>query len=252
MLEISGQQITDLTPVWQLTKLRKLGVECNPITSLEGIGALQNLEQLWLSGTDVSDLTPLEALPRLSDLGIDGTYVRDLPNVETLERIENFCASSSGVRMSYVGKHENYGLDLRGISYQLRDFSFLRDVKSFNHIFCDNVYLSDFMPVLLGKPIESFAISGIHGLTEITQLDGLMIKRVLDVCHTDSLVSIEGIEMFDGVEEICLKGCRNLNDLTPLNNLLNIELLRISSDMRQLAETQLNADVCFSIRYEDD
>ncbi len=252
VLEISAQQITDLTPVWQLTKLRRLGVECNPITSLEGIENLQNLEQLWLSGTDVSDLTPLEALPRLSALGIDGTYVRDLPNVETLERIESFCASSSGVRMSYVGEHENYGLDLRGLSYQLRDFSFLRDVKSFNHIFCNDVYLSDFMPVLLDKPIESFAISNIYGLTEITQLDGLMIKRVLDVCHTGSLVSIEGIEMFDGVEEICLKDCLGLTDLTPLNNLQNVQLLRISSDMRGLAETQLNTDVCFSIRYEDD
>ena len=251
VLEISGQQITDLTPVFGLTKLRRLGVECNPITSIAGIEALQNLEQLWLSGTDISDLTPLEALPRLSALGIDGTYVRDLPNVETLERIESFCASSSGVRMSYVGKHERYGLDLRGISYQLRDFSFLRDVKSFDHIFCNDVYLSDFMPVLSGKPIESFAISNIYGLTEITQLDGLMIKKVLDVCHTGSLVSIEGIEMFDGVEEICLKDCLGLTDLTPLNDLQNVQVVQVSTPMKPLVESQISPDACFRVEYWD-
>lgn len=252
VLEISGQQITDLTPVWQLTKLRKLGVECNPITSLGGIETLQNLEQLWLSGTDVSDLTPLEALPRLNSLGIDGTYVRDLPNVETLERIDDLCVSGSGVRMSYVGKHENYGLDLRGISYQLRDFSFLRDVKRFDHIFCDGYYLSDFMPVLSGKPIGEFAISGIKDLYSIDQLDGLVITKRLDVCHARSLTSIEGIEKYDGIECICLKDCLGLTDLTPLNNLQNVKVVEVSTPMKPLVEAQISPDACFKIEYRDD
>lgn len=250
ILEIHAQQINDLTPIYGLTKLRKLGVACNPITSLEGIETLQNLEILYLSGTDVSDLTPLEALPMLRDLNIDGTYVENLPNVETLEHINSLSAGNSGVRMSYVGAHRSFNLDISRHSYPIRDFSFLRDVNSFDDICCDNAYLSDLMPVLKGKQIMDFRCLNIHGLTKISQLHGLSINQVLDVSNTDSLVSIEGIEEFNDLMQIGLCNCHNLKDLTPLNNLKNVALVRLSKDMRQLAETQLNDEVSFTIRYE--
>lgn len=252
ILEISGQQITDLTPVYKLKKLKKLGVECNPISSPEGIEALQNLEDLWISGTDVTDLTPLEALPRLHDLGIDGTYVRDLPNTETLERIYSFCACNSGVRMSYVGVHEGMSLDLRGLSYQLRDFSFLRDVDEFWNFLCTGIYAADFMPVLAGKPISEFCFSDIRDLTSLDGLDGLVVTRRFDICHTNSLTSIEGIEKYDGVEVICLDNCLGLTDLTPLNKLKNVKTVELCLAMKPLAEAQISPDACFEIVYRDE
>lgn len=251
VLEISAQQITDLTPVFELTKLKRLGVECNPITSIEGIEALQELEELHLSGTDITDLSPIDNLPNLRVLLAEGTYANQF-GAEALERIDFLWLDRTSTRLSYVGEHDNYNLSLLQLPYEIRDFSIFRDVKSFESLSYDNAYISDFMPVLAGIPMGQFNFAGIRDLHSIDQLDGLVITSRLGVCHTESLTSIEGIEMFDGIETISLKDCRNLQDLTPLNNLQNVNFLVISSDMRELAESQLNTNVCFSIYYEDD
>lgn len=252
VLEISAQQITDLSPVFGLTKLRKLGVECNPITSIAGIEALQNLEMLYLTGTDVSDLTPIESLPKLNSLQIDGTYVRDLPNVETLERLEHLIAIGCAAPMTYIGRHEVFDLDIRRLPFEIRDFSFVQDVESFDRFSYDGAYVSDFMPVLAGKPIKEFGFPGIHDLYSVDQLDGLVITKRLDVCHARSLTSIEGIEKYDGIECICLKDCLGLTDLTPLNNLQNVKVVEVSTPMKPLVEAQISPDACFKIEYRDD
>ena len=251
VLEISGQQITDLTPVFGLTKLRRLGLECNPITSIEGIDALHELEELYLSGTDITDLTPIDALPNLRILLAEGTYVDQL-STEALARIECLGLDGTGTRLSYVGEHENYNLSLLQLSYEIRDFSIFRDVKSFESLSYDSAYLSDFMPVLAGIPMEGFNFAGIHDLYSIDQLDGLVITKRLDVCHTQTLTSIEGIEMFDGIECICLKDCLGLTDLTPLNKLQNVQVVEVSTPMKSLVEAQISPDACFKIEYRDD
>lgn len=79
-----------------------------------------------------------------------------------------------------------------------------------------------------------------------------MITRRLDVCHTQTLTSIEGIEMFDGIECICLKDCLGLTDLTPLNDLQNVECVEVSTPMKPLVEAQISPDACFKIEYRDD
>ena len=251
VLEISGQQITDLTPVFELTKLRRLGVECNPITSIEGIEALHELEELYLSGTDITDLTPIDALPNLRILLAEGTYANQL-STEALARIDCLGLAGTGTRLSYVGEHENYNLSLLQLSYEIRDFSIFRDVKSFEALSCDGAYVSDFMPVLAGIPIGEFNFSGIHDLYSIDQLDGLVITKRLDVCHARSLTSIEGIEKYDGIECICLKDCLGLTDLTPLNNLQNVKVVEVSTPMKPLVEAQISPDACFRIEYRDD
>lgn len=66
MLNLSGNQITDITPLSSLTDLRALSIERNSITDLTPLSSLTNLSDLRLSGNEIDDLTPLENLTKLS------------------------------------------------------------------------------------------------------------------------------------------------------------------------------------------
>jgi hypothetical protein len=71
-LNLSGNQISDLTPVGKLTSLRFLWLSDNPITDLRPLNTLEHLEELILVNTGVTSLTGLEGLTNLGLLRAGG------------------------------------------------------------------------------------------------------------------------------------------------------------------------------------
>ena len=254
---ISGQQITDISPIYSLTQLEYLGIECNPIASIDGINKLTNLQQLFISGTDIEDLSPLNGLKKLNNICFDSTPVKTYPDTETLSHIDSLCVGGT-TKIPYLGKRDNIGnIDTRQLAFIynnriIRDFSFLKDVAKIKTISLGNSYISDFKTYFENIEFENFNAPGLLDLYSLSQLDWLKVTISLNICHAEELISIDGIEKYDGLKEIGLKGCKALKDLRPLNNLKNVELVILSSDMKDLALNQLNDDVCFEIRYEDD
>lgn len=251
---ISGQQITDISPIYSLTQLECLGIECNPIVSIEGINRLINLEKLWLSGTDIEDLSPLNGMEKLTDIGFDSTPVKIYPDTETLSHIDNLCVGGT-TNIPHIGKHNNnINLDTRSFNGQnvhLSDYSFLDGNTNFNRLTTSSVYLNEILPYIENARIEDFAAT-IEDLTSLTQLEELNVYRWFDLHHSRNLVTLEGIEHFDGLEGICLKGCTSIQDFYLLNNLKNVDVVIISPNMKDACLSQLKDDVCFEIWYEDE
>lgn len=104
VLYLEGLQITDISPLWELTKLHELGINCNPVTSLEGIGNLRWLRSLSLACTDVVDLTPVGQCAWLEALQIDLTDIADLSPLKQCKKLNSIRAGNTKVR------------DLQGIS----------------------------------------------------------------------------------------------------------------------------------------
>lgn len=104
VLYLEGLQITDISPLWELTKLQELGINCNPVTSLEGIGNLKWLRSLSLTCTDVVDLTPVGQCAWLEALQIDLTDIADLSPLKQCKKLNSIRAGNTKVR------------DLQGIS----------------------------------------------------------------------------------------------------------------------------------------
>ena len=69
-LLISGNEITDLSPLSGLTNLRMLEVDNNEITDLSPISGLTNLEFLSILYSKITDLSPISGLTNLSSLYI--------------------------------------------------------------------------------------------------------------------------------------------------------------------------------------
>lgn len=89
-LDLSHNEIIDLSFLKPLTKLRVLLLGDNDITDLEPIAALENLEYLELFKNHIEDVTPLMDLWHLLDVNLAFNNIRDLfplakpPNIQRL------------------------------------------------------------------------------------------------------------------------------------------------------------------------
>ena len=74
-LELHGHQITDLTPLAELTDLKTLGLGRNQVTDLTPLAKLIKLKTLWLPNNKITDLTPLAKLTKLKMLYLGGNPI---------------------------------------------------------------------------------------------------------------------------------------------------------------------------------
>jgi len=64
-MDLSDNRISDITPLFGLTKLEEINLSDNEVGYLDGIGNLVNLKSILISGNYIDDLTPLFELPML-------------------------------------------------------------------------------------------------------------------------------------------------------------------------------------------
>ncbi|MFH1088448.1 MAG: leucine-rich repeat domain-containing protein, partial [Patescibacteria group bacterium] len=89
ILEIDGTNVTDLSPLNNLTNLRRLMIANSPITNLTGIKNLTNLTFLNLFGDNkLIDISTLRNLTKLIDLGLAGTNITDLSPMTSLKNLK--------------------------------------------------------------------------------------------------------------------------------------------------------------------
>jgi len=77
-------QIKDLTPLSDLTTLKALGLDGNPITNLTPLINLKDLKQLLLRYTQIKDIIPLAGLVNLTYLDLSYTQIESLRPIRSL------------------------------------------------------------------------------------------------------------------------------------------------------------------------
>ncbi len=81
-LNLSGQGITDISPLAACFCLVKLDLSWNPITSIDTLEYVYTLENLNISGTKVVNLQPLSSLQKLKYVNILYTLVSDISSLD--------------------------------------------------------------------------------------------------------------------------------------------------------------------------
>jgi Leucine-rich repeat (LRR) protein len=88
-LNLAKNKITDLKPLGSLVKLQLLDLSENQVTDLTPLANMKSLNTLYLSQNKVKDLTPLAGLERLWTLYVDGNAVVDIKPVAKLKRLSS-------------------------------------------------------------------------------------------------------------------------------------------------------------------
>jgi len=86
-LDLSSNQISDLTPLSVLQNLTKLNLNWNKIADLTPLSGLHNLTKLNLWNNQIADLTPLSGLHNLTKLNLNWNKIADLTPLSGLHNL---------------------------------------------------------------------------------------------------------------------------------------------------------------------
>ena len=87
-LGLTGNSLTNLSPLSGLTNLTNLGLNGNEIADLEPLATLLKLNALSLVANHVSDLSPLSSLTSLTGLGLTDNDIAAIGPLATLVNLE--------------------------------------------------------------------------------------------------------------------------------------------------------------------
>ena len=90
-------QVTDLTPLKGLTRLRRLSLDDTEVADLTPLKGLTDLSYLSLQNTKVTDLTPLKDMSSLWHLNLQNTKVTDLMPLKGLPNLLQLDLHNTGV-----------------------------------------------------------------------------------------------------------------------------------------------------------
>jgi internalin A len=86
-LDLSGNGITDLTPLQNLPQLVRLNLENNNLTDISALTRLTNLSSLILSGNPIQDYSPLANLTQLTRLSLHDAGLTNIAFLQQLNQL---------------------------------------------------------------------------------------------------------------------------------------------------------------------
>ena len=214
ILRLDGQQIEDITPILELENLEYLTLACNPVSSLDGLENLNNLKRLDVAYTNIEELPDGMSV---EDYRANGSELRKIPDFGGIEDI--FFSAGDADHVS--------------------DVSNIGSAASYVHLHID---CADAPADQINEGLKGIPVSDELGLCDIQinslqELDGIDTENLTGLhLGGSSIRSLDGIEHFEGIEELILEYCDGLTDLSQVNRLQSLKKLRISSDMEGMAD----------------
>ena len=88
-LELSDQQITDITGLEHATQLEELDLSYNQISDISPLAHLLELTDLILRRNQISDISPLAELPTLRWLSLSSNQISDVTPLTTFASVDS-------------------------------------------------------------------------------------------------------------------------------------------------------------------
>jgi len=198
-LELTDNNITDLTPLTGLTSLTTLHIDRNQINDLTPLASLTNLTWLFMGGNQVTNFEPLFGLENLTWLNLASSGISDIEQLAELTSLTRLIL------------HVN----------EISDISPLSNLTNLNSLWLSSNQISDISPLAGLTNLQDLSLHT-NQITDISPLAGLtgLISLDLDRNPLDD-ISIATIEYFANLELLSL-GNIGISDLTPLAGLVNL------------------------------
>jgi Leucine-rich repeat (LRR) protein len=105
---VENFQISDLTPLLQLTRLTELQFSGTTVAKLDPVSKMPRLQILRFSKNPIIDLTPVTGLPNLTELDFSNTQVEDIDALQNMMQLEVLKFSGTQVKnLKYLQKLVN-------------------------------------------------------------------------------------------------------------------------------------------------
>ena len=157
-LYIENGQISDLSPLSNLTNLTHLYLSDNQICNLSPLSGLTNLTRLYLNNNNIFDLSPLSGLTNLTHLYLNDNQIVDLNPLSSLTNLTDLYLSDN----------------------QIVDLSPLSSLTNLTRLYLDINKISDLSPL--------------STLTNLTHL-ALNVNQIVDLSPLSTLANLITLEL---------------------------------------------------------
>lgn len=187
-LELTGNNVTSLEPLRNMTTLRELSLGRNPVADLSPIASLSALTSLDLSYTEVMQLAPIARLTGLRSLDLRGAKVTDLAVLGELGSLET-------LRLAYTS---------------VKDFSFLERLTELRALELLGTGFGD-MGLLQCENLQTLDVSwnynfltSIEGIERFSRLESLDLSftGVMDLAPLERLPALHTLGLHSTRREL--------------------------------------------------
>ena len=184
-LGIYETKVTDISPLAKLTKLTTLKIRDTILNDITPLASLTDLRELELYGNwKLTDITPLAGLNKLTKLGIYGNPIADLSPLKGLSNLEHLHLLSIKItELTPLAKLTNLTtLEIQNSRETLTDLTQLRGLTNLEHLLLASNQITDLAPLTALRELTNLSladnkISDVTPLTELTNLTELDLRK---------------------------------------------------------------------------
>lgn len=228
LLDLSGNDISEITPLAGLTNLTNLNLTSNKITDITPLKNLTKMEQLFLISNKISDISPIKDLTRLTSLLLSNNN-----KISNINLISNFTKLKGlyieELQLDDISMLENLTelTDLRLGKNKITNITPLRNLTKLLTLEINNNQIADISPLenltkLKELTISQNKISNIDALKNLTQLTELGASF-------NELTSVPSLENLTKLSKIILS-YNKLNDISLLNKAKSLQELYLNNN----------------------
>ena len=203
LLRVSGNEITDLSPLSGLTRLKSVSVQDNQIQSLAPLSGNDSLWRLSAENNLITDMSPILDLPALRSAGLGWNQIRHIVPPGPTGGAGLSLGLSANPIEDYSPLEEWTSLEGLGLGDQgLTDISFLSGLRDLKFLGLTNNSIRDLDPLVPMLQMETLSLSN-NDISDLSPLAGMPDLKEVYVCGNW------------------------ISDLSPLTGLRNLEFLGI-------------------------
>jgi internalin A len=206
----ASHNISDLTPLAELSHLKRIYMKTQGIKDISPLGTLNNLEDLSLMDNFITDLSPLTHLRHLKNLQLSGNPIEDLNPLKDLTKLEILWLGETGLTFLYG--HPKPKLDNS-------DIQVLTSFKALKSLDLSGNPVSDLAPLRELSQLETLNLSR-TGFRDVTLLEYFPDLQTLSLQET-YLKSIEFLASISKLTSLRLDD-NYIQDLSPLEQNLGL------------------------------
>ncbi len=209
-LDLSHNQISDITPLQSLTNLTSLNLYCDR-TDITPLQSLTNLTCLELHGNPISDITPLQSLTNLTCLELYGNPISDTTPLQSLTNLTSLTVGCDRISDLTPLQSLTNLTSLTLFANQISDITPLQFLTNLTEL---NLYYNN----------QISDITALQSLTNLTRLT-LFDNQISDITPLQSLTNLTSLDLRHN----------QISDITPLQSLTNLTVLFVNFTPEQKA-----------------
>ncbi|WP_461568075.1 leucine-rich repeat domain-containing protein [Thermincola ferriacetica] len=196
-LNLSYNNISDITPLQSLSKLENLKLKFNPIESIQPLSGLTSLQRLDLAYTGVSDISPLLSLLSLEALDLKGNGISDIRSlVNVLKFLWYLDLSNNSISNRIISNQFNF-MELGDDQLEL-----FQEATNLRYLNLSNNNLQDVSNLQSAVNLTHLSLAGnnlnsIDSLASLTNLISLVVSenQIGDVSAVGSMPNLMDLDV---------------------------------------------------------